>query len=140
MVFHCPSNTLKKDSVLTSSGYYTSTAKEVLCSYGWNYNGTGNTTDQPWRAGMGYILSSDPRGGCAKTSNTSPDTIIVTDGRDTGVTYIAWNYVQPLHSNGANFLFLDGHAKKLSYAFYHQVVDDVMKLWTRRKDSSGIIE
>ncbi len=148
MAFHCPSNTTIKDAASTASTYYTSTTKDVLCSYAWNYSGFYNETTRPWAAGMGYNLgSTDERGGCAKISRTAPDTLVITEGRQDGypMTSCTGNYAngpQALHNLNANFMFIDGHAKSMLSNFYFGMFSspEVTKMWTRRRDSDGLVE
>ena len=146
MLLNCPSSTVQRDAATTGSNYYTSTTKKVLCSYGWNYGGTYSATSRPWGAGMGYCLgTTDERGGCAKISNTAPDTIVMADGAVNGENYVATGSgnlaPETRHQAAANFLFIDGHAEKLLYAFYSNNSNpEVSKLWTRRRDTNGYSE
>jgi prepilin-type processing-associated H-X9-DG protein len=147
MIFHCPSDTFTTTSTLEA--YYADDEKKILKSYGWN--GVGTNASASWAAGMGYILGSTSTeyGGCAKLSNTAPDTIVVTDAAKGGsVPYglvypsVAVGYCpDPLHGGGSNFMFIDGHAEKLSYSFFSQYkIPAVSKLWTRRRDSDGYVK
>ncbi len=136
-ILKCPSNTLKDAS-----------GQLLACNYGWNYSGTAANSTQantyPWKVGMGFNVPNDPRGGCAQVARTAPDTVVMADQRnsitDLVVSSVAAASPMPIHADSANFLFMDGHAKKLSYQFYMSSVPDVTKIWTRRRDTDGMVE
>ncbi len=137
-ILKCPSNTLKDVS-----------GRPLPCNYGWNYSGTAANSAQanttfPWKVGMGFYIPDDPRGGCALVARTAPDTIVMADQRnsitDLVVSSVAVALPMPAHVDSANFLFMDGHAKKLAYRFYMSSVPDATKIWTRRNDTDGMVE
>ena len=152
-VFRCPaSNFVPPSSNLVYFADYPTGKK--IATYGWNYSGTAGSdadyTAAPWKAGMGFQFST--RGGCAKITQISSDTIVAGDGRDDETDPGSYNLpgyntnpsilAFPLHNKSANFMYIDGHVGSMRYAVYagQRGSPEVSKLWTRRRDSNGLAE
>ncbi|MDD3119661.1 MAG: hypothetical protein PHQ27_10815, partial [Victivallales bacterium] len=136
-ILKCPSNTLKDAS-----------GQSLACNYGWNYSGTAGNSIQantyPWKVGMGFNIPNDPRGGCALVARTAPDTVVMADQRNSATDLVVSSAASALpmaiHTDSANFLFIDGHAKKLSHNFYMLSTPEATRIWTRRNDTDGMVE
>ena len=116
----------------------------MVCQYGWNYCGWSNTDSSTW--GLGYIYSSDSRGGpIVRGKIQNPSSFIVLGDARTSTpgayfgppsssptAAVPTSFVPTLHNEGTNVGYMDGH---VAWSSKLQLVSWEMKpSWTQAND------